>query len=223
MTAIRTSKDTSFLARAGRNVVVAIATGVCGSLLALAGGSPAYAGVYATNDITTGHIDIVNIECPSAPTLALTTKIGTGTPVNPTDMHNYAFVYNDVSTAVAWVPTAGTAGYWKVDIGSATQSSAPWVGFNFNSACPGSGAVWMSAAGANPGDVRLYNSVGTQVLGTSSGTYSLGSGDHTHFEWRFFAPSKATSPQTFNLYFGFSTGSPLSTQNWLAAKFVIVP
>ncbi|MFV2088554.1 hypothetical protein [Micromonospora sp. LOL_021] len=204
-------------------MVATLAAGACGFLLAVASGSPAHAGVYATNDISAGHIDIVNIECPSSPTLALTTKIGSGTPINPVDMHNYAFVYDDVSTAVTWVPTTGTAGYWKIDIGSATQSSAPWVGFNFEGACPGSGAVWMSAAGANPGDVRLFDSAGSQVLGASSGTFTLGSGDHSHFEWRFYAPSKATTPQTYNLYFGFSASAPLSTQNWLAAKFVIVP
>ncbi|MDG4765889.1 hypothetical protein O7632_17540 [Solwaraspora sp. WMMD406] len=179
--------------------------------------------MYATNDIDAGHIDIVNIECPSSPTLALTTKIGSGTPINPVDMHNYAFVYDDSSTAVTWMPTTGTAGYWSIDIGSATQSSAPWVGFNFEGSCPGSGAVWMSAAGANAGDVRLFNAAGSQVLGTGSGTYPLGSGAHTHFEWRFYAPSKATTPQIYNLYFGFSASAPLSTQNWLAAKFVIIP
>ncbi|ROO59775.1 hypothetical protein EDC02_1599 [Micromonospora sp. Llam0] len=223
MAVVQTLRNAGLLRSARRRTVGAFAAGACGFLLAVAAGSPAQAGVYATNDITAGHIDIVNIECPSSPTLALTTKIGSGTPINPVDMHNYAFVYDDLSTAVTWVPTTGTAGYWKIDIGPATQSSAPWVGFNFEGSCPGSGAVWMSAAGANPGDVRLFNSAGSQVLGTSSGTFTLGSGAHNHFEWRFYAPSKATTAQTYNLYFGFSTSAPLSTQNWLAAKFVIVP
>ncbi|WP_422771463.1 hypothetical protein ACN28C_33435 [Plantactinospora sp. WMMC1484] len=203
--------------------------GFAGLVLALvAPSAPAFAGVYATNDITSGHIDIVNIECPSSPALALTTKLDSGTPINPTDLHNYAFVYQDASSPyVSWVPTTGTAGYWLVDISSSTMGTAPWVGFNFNGSCAGSGDVWLSPVnGANPGRVELRNSGGSVVLSTnSSAEYALSSGQHTHFAWRFYASAKPTIAATYRLYFGFGpdNGTPMSTQNYLEAEFVIVP
>ncbi|MDG4795600.1 hypothetical protein [Micromonospora sp. WMMD1082] len=203
--------------------------GLAGLVLALAASAPASAGVYATNDITSGHIDIVNIECPSSPSLALTTKLDSGTPINPTDLHNYAFVYQDASSSyVSWVPTAGSAGYWLVDISSSTMYTAPWVGFNFNGSCAGSGDVWLSSASsANPGRVELRNSGGSVILNTAlpSLEYALASGQHTHFQWRFYASSKPTAAATYQLYFGYGNdnGAPLSTQNYLQAKFVIVP
>ncbi|QOC91030.1 hypothetical protein [Micromonospora craniellae] len=211
--------------RHARRTMIAGLVGLSVALAVPAG--PAAADVYATNDITAGHIDIVNIECPSSPSLALTTKLDSGTPINPTDLHNYAFVHQDAASPyVSWVPTTGTAGYWQVSISSATMGSAPWVGFNFNGSCAGSGNVWLSqASAANPGRVELRNSGGSVALSTAtSATYALVSGQHTHFEWRFYASSKPTTAATYRLYFGFgSNGPPLSTQNWLEAEFVIVP
>lgn len=210
-----------------RSIAATVATAVAALALVFSGTTAAHAGVYATNDITSGHIDIANIICPTGSSnRALTAQIDPNPPVYPADMHNYAFVYNDTSSAVTWVPTTGTAGYWRIAAASSTQSTAPWVGFNFDTGCGAAGEVWISHNGSNPGTVALYQG-GSLALQTVSGSeYPLAAGDHEHFEWRFYAPSKPTTPATYNLNVGFDVlpgNAALVTANTLQAKFVIIP
>ncbi|MGO1506723.1 MAG: hypothetical protein ACTHW5_01610 [Microbacterium sp.] len=180
---------------------------------------------HAVTNVTSGHIDLVNIICPTGSgNLQLTTQLNSGSPIPAADMDDYVFLYDEDSDYVTWVPTPGGtyAGYWEVSRAFATSADTPWVGYNYSSGCSGSGSVYLSFADtSDTREVQLidqYNTV--QTTNPFTGSYPISPGDHEHFEWRFYANSSAL-PAEYELSFAFS-GSSLITQNYLTTTFKIV-